>query len=636
MPDALERFLQQQHHVVSLLAQDATEADLRAALEVAHADASEFGLRAHSDRLGEAVLHLHRSRAEDQRHTAGLAALIDTVTDLATHRDLDVLLRAICRRARTLLSTDVAYIMLTDPSEGDCHVHTTDGIVSEAFRTMRVDAGIGIGGRVAATGQPETTPDYHADARLRHSGDVDDRVAAEGLHGVAAAPMRRGAHIMGVLFACSRTTRRFEAREIALLAALADHAAVAIDNARLLREAQQSTVNVAAAEARTRAHAERVESVGRARDRLAALALDGASVPELLEATLAFVPGSLEAEVPHIGLRYAQRSPGAGAVGRLVEVGISAGEERLGTIRLWRADRDGTEEEILTYAAGLAANALLRQQVRSEADLRGRALILESLIEGRGDEEDVDRLLGQMGVSADEPLVVSAWALPVRRTRWAWLEVARAAAAQRSVAATAGGHIFVIGPGDDAEGAAQRWHAQHREKHSGEPPPTIGAAVSLRGARGLPDASDRAKRVLGILAALGRSGAAGSAERLGILGHLLDADARPDLGQFVQRTLEALDDHDAATRAPLVPVVEAFIANDGHLARTARALHVHINTLYRRLERVDGLLGSGWRAGDQRLELALALRLRGLERRLLETAAADTVEADVPIARPVG
>jgi DNA-binding PucR family transcriptional regulator len=43
---------------------------------------------------------------------------------------------------------------------------------------------------------------------------------------------------------------------------------------------------------------------------------------------------------------------------------------------------------------------------------------------------------------------------------------------------------------------------------------------------------------------------------------------------------------------------------------------VHVNTLYRRLERIDELLGAQWRAADRRLDLHLAIRLRRLMDRL--------------------
>src|SRR5207244_11858175 len=91
--------------------------------------------------LADAARALHRARLEDRRRAVELSVLSESAADLASHRDVDELLHAICRRARLLLGTDVAYITLNDPERGDTYVRTTDGIVSEAFRTLRLPAG---------------------------------------------------------------------------------------------------------------------------------------------------------------------------------------------------------------------------------------------------------------------------------------------------------------------------------------------------------------------------------------------------------------------------------------------------------------------------------------------------------------
>jgi DNA-binding PucR family transcriptional regulator len=41
-------------------------------------------------------------------------------------------------------------------------------------------------------------------------------------------------------------------------------------------------------------------------------------------------------------------------------------------------------------------------------------------------------------------------------------------------------------------------------------------------------------------------------------------------------------------------------------------LHVHVNTVAQRLERVTNLLGAGWNDPDRALEVQLALRLHRL------------------------
>jgi DNA-binding PucR family transcriptional regulator len=41
-------------------------------------------------------------------------------------------------------------------------------------------------------------------------------------------------------------------------------------------------------------------------------------------------------------------------------------------------------------------------------------------------------------------------------------------------------------------------------------------------------------------------------------------------------------------------------------------LHVHVNTVVQRLDRIAGLLGADWQQPDRALEIQLALRLHSL------------------------
>ena len=56
----------------------------------------------------------------------------------------------------------------------------------------------------------------------------------------------------------------------------------------------------------------------------------------------------------------------------------------------------------------------------------------------------------------------------------------------------------------------------------------------------------------------------------------------------------------------------AYFHHGGNLTRTAGALHIHLNTLLKRLDRVETVLGRDWRAPDTALQLHVALRLHAL------------------------
>ena len=93
---------------------------------------------------------------------------------------------------------------------------------------------------------------------------------------------------------------------------------------------------------------------------------------------------------------------------------------------------------------------------------------------------------------------------------------------------------------------------------------------------------------------------------------LFDTKRANDLHRFLDDALEPLLAHDKRRSTHLVATLSAYFGNGGNVARTATALHVHVNTLLKRLERVDNILGKQWRLPDRALQLQVALRLYDL------------------------
>jgi DNA-binding PucR family transcriptional regulator len=136
----------------------------------------------------------------------------------------------------------------------------------------------------------------------------------------------------------------------------------------------------------------------------------------------------------------------------------------------------------------------------------------------------------------------------------------------------------------------------------------VGAAGPVVPAAGLRDAHADARRTADALAALGLP--AGSARDLGFAG-LVTGDAA-DVEGYVERVLGPVAAHDARRGTDLLATLEAYFAAGASPTRAAAALHVHVNTVAQRLERVTALLGADWHKPDRALELQLALRLRRL------------------------
>jgi DNA-binding PucR family transcriptional regulator len=77
----------------------------------------------------------------------------------------------------------------------------------------------------------------------------------------------------------------------------------------------------------------------------------------------------------------------------------------------------------------------------------------------------------------------------------------------------------------------------------------------------------------------------------------------------VTGTLGAVTDYDDLRGTNLLGALEAFFAAGCSPRHTATRLHVHVNTVAQRLERITALLGPTWLQPDRALEIQLALRL---------------------------
>ena len=95
-------------------------------------------------------------------------------------------------------------------------------------------------------------------------------------------------------------------------------------------------------------------------------------------------------------------------------------------------------------------------------------------------------------------------------------------------------------------------------------------------------------------------------------GLLLSEADREFVGRFIDGHLGPIREVDSVRGTALLDTLQAWFATEGSPSATAERLFVHVNTVYQRLERLDSVLGPGWRRGDRALELRLALRLAEL------------------------
>ncbi|SDJ54419.1 GAF domain-containing protein [Nonomuraea maritima] len=574
------------------------------------------------------VRALLRRRA---RREAELSALYDTAGDLAALRDLDAVLEAIVHRARQLLATDIAYMTLHDPERSDTYMRVTDGSISAKFRAVRLPMGAGLGGLVAQTAVPYATADYFADARFRHKDDIDEAVKEEGLVAILGVPLRLGQRVIGVLMAANRSARPFHQEEVALLASLAAHAAVAIDNARLLQETRNALEELSQAHRKVREHGEAVERAAMAHDRMTSLVLRGGGIEDVAAVVTDVLGGSLavlddagrpiSGDVGELDAGVFEAAQASRALGRTVRradlliASVDVGGEPLCTLILRSDDAD---EHILERAALVCALLLLFRRSVAEAEGRVRGELLDDLITRPGSPGLADRAR-RLGVDLGASYVVVVLRHGGQRERAAFWASSQATVRQ-GLAAGRGDEVVLLLPGDGAGTVAQRAAAELTA--SLHTPATAGAChvpAGPREAGNVAAAYQEARRCAEALIALGRTGGGASAAELGFVG-LLVGDGR-DVRGFVGRVLGAVIDYDARRGTALIATLAAYFGTGGSPSRTAEAMHIHVNTVTQRLDRIGRLLGDGWLEPERALEIQLALRLH----RLGHTSTPETV-----------
>jgi DNA-binding PucR family transcriptional regulator len=576
------------------------------------APASELGEVA--DDSGEArelALRVRAAFDSRRRREAELTALVETARDLAALRDPGGILEAIVRRARTLLGTDVAYMTLYDPKAGDTYMRATDGSVSAEFQRVRLSLGDGLGGLVASTHKPYWSADYLADHRFQHTGTIDSAVGDEGLVSICGTPLLVEDQFVGVLFAANRSPRPFSPDQVALLGSLAALAAVSIVQTRSADEVRRHTAGV--------------ERAAAAHDRFAELVLAGGGVDDITKA-LGDLLGGWVVLVGPDGERLSShgQAPDTDPVaphaveqtlrtGRLAHhrdrwaIVVKAPQTHLGVLVLGGVrDLDDADQRTVERASVVSALVLLFERTAAEAEQRVRTDLVSDLVSGRGDPSALQARVRAEGLDparSHAVLVAHAGDEMPRRTL---LMAAHAAAGPGSVVGEHDGRVVALVPSGDAHESAAE--LAKRLARLGEV--TVGAAGPVTLADGLPAAWGEAVRAVRALVALGRSGSGASSAHLGFAGLVVGSD--PDVDRYVTQHLGPLLDYDARRGSELVKTLQAYFDAGSSPRHAASALHVHVNTVSQRLERIGSLLGPYWQRPDVALELQLALRLRRL------------------------
>lgn len=615
---------------LELLARDAPVEAYEQPVLLARAEGGPADRIAALERAKLLALRVRSELEGRRRREAELSALFETAHDLAGLRDLDAVLQAIVQRARSLLGTDVAYLTLNDPVRGDTYMRVTEGSVSAHFQQLRLGMGEGLGGLVAQTTRPYVTDDYFEDARFQHTRTIDAGVRDEGLVAILGVPLMLGPHVIGVLFASDRRARHFERGQIALLGSFAALAAAAIDTANLLTETRAALAGLERANEIIRDRSAVIERASDVHDRLAELVLRGGGVHDVAAAVSEVLAGTVE--FTEAGTAPAAALEASRAEGHAVRHGsdwtaaVAAGGELLGALVLrGHRDLDPVDQRTLERAAMVTSLLLLARRSAAEAEQRVRGELLDDLLDARDRDPrllreraarlraDLDATHVVLAARIDGPASDADEEAAARRRLWS--AASHLAATRQGLAAARDGGTVLLLPLAAPDTATDLARRTARDLGTAvHQPVTVGASAPVTGLAAHPDTVTAAyaegRRCLDALHLLGRGGDGAAAEDFGFLGLLLAGER--DIGAFVGRTIGPVVTYDERRGTELLRTLEAYFACGMSPARTKDALHVHVNTVAQRLERVGRLLGEDWQSPSRALEIQLALRLHRL------------------------
>ena len=575
------------------------------------------------------------------RRQRELASLYATAKSLTALGELDEVLQSIVRHAHDLMGTDFTYLSLVG-EDGRLSARASEGTISAAFLAACIPADVGLGGKVLASRRPYWVRNYAAATVIEHDASFDRLVGTEKLVALLGVPLVIRGEAVGALFAADRTERSFQADEIALLIAFADHAAVALDNARLYEASRTALRELRIAYRRIEDHMAVMERAQASHEALTGAVLEGGTPGDVAQLLADQLGGSVtlldrsavavvhrdSADDPCVcpsatdladAVRNAPRSgrcttsvDKAGIVHSVAS--IRAGDSCLGALAWSRradagrdapADIDLRTLERATHVMGLL---ILKERAVADASERLSGELLTELMVGgpgigpaqrvrtRARNIDPDRL--------DLVLVAESETLSSTTLSRHLHDVAR------DRAGLAGEHLgraTMILPSANDEQTVEEVHRQLRR--------ALGGPVVVIGERAVNHDWSRAfslaSRCGAVMRAIGHTDLGATTGRYALYAMIFDTERVRELDRFIADSIGPLLDYDQRRGTDLVGTLTAYHVQRANVAATARALHVHVNTLLKRLDRAGGILGVDWRDNND-LELQLGLRLHEL------------------------
>jgi signal transduction histidine kinase len=178
---------------------------------------------------------LRKGAADLERRREELASLYEVGQEIVSILKLDQLLESILDRAIVLVSAERGFLVLNNGDEEGFAVAVARQFAKGEVDSAQIEISHGVIRRVLASREPVVTTNAQEDPRFESSHSI----IAYQIRSVLAAPLQAKEELIGAIYVDTRlSSRLFDGSDLALLSALANQAAVAIQLARLYEDLQ--------------------------------------------------------------------------------------------------------------------------------------------------------------------------------------------------------------------------------------------------------------------------------------------------------------------------------------------------------------------------------------------------------------
>jgi len=194
-------------------------------------------VRSIEERSRELEAQVAERTSEIERRTQELEALYRADDEVLRYLELDQVLQTLVDVAVDILGADKGSILAWDSARDRLVVKAARGFAAETVAQMTFQVGEGVAGHVAVSGEPIVVEDTHEDTRVARR--ITD---PEGIRSLMHVPIKVSGQVFGVFNVNYTRPRAFDDNDVRLFTALAQRAALAIENAQLYAQAQELAV----------------------------------------------------------------------------------------------------------------------------------------------------------------------------------------------------------------------------------------------------------------------------------------------------------------------------------------------------------------------------------------------------------